>query len=197
VVSGKRYPKSQMLSYEGRWVSAEHRDTFFQRIREGLPLSANSLVPGPHGYGGFWWRFLAKIIDGVILGIVGQVVQFVGMALMLGRTPFDPVKPDPAAMAGYFAVIFLVMAINILIGLGYTWFFVAKYQATPGKMAAGLKIVRSDGTPLSNGRIIGRHFAEWISCIMLYIGYLMAAWDPEKQALHDRICDTRVIRTRS
>ncbi len=56
--------------------------------------------------------------------------------------------------------------------------------------------MRADGTPLSTGRIIGRHFAEMISNMILCIGYMMAGWDDEKRALHDRICDTRVIRTR-
>jgi uncharacterized RDD family membrane protein YckC len=40
---------------------------------------------------------------------------------------------------------------------------------------------------------LGRHFAKILSGIILYIGYLMAFWDDEKRALHDRICSTRVI----
>ena len=41
-------------------------------------------------------------------------------------------------------------------------------------------------------RAIGRHFSEWLSSI-LFIGYIMAAFDEEKRALHDRICGTRVV----
>jgi uncharacterized RDD family membrane protein YckC len=63
-------------------------------------------------------------------------------------------------------------------------------------MALGLKLVRSDGERLSAGRIIGRYFSEWLSAIILCIGYIMVAFDEEKQALHDRICDTRVIRVK-
>jgi uncharacterized RDD family membrane protein YckC len=63
-------------------------------------------------------------------------------------------------------------------------------------MALGLKVVRADGTALTTGRIIGRHFAEWLSSLILAIGYIMAAFDDQKRALHDRICDTRVIRSR-
>jgi uncharacterized RDD family membrane protein YckC len=70
------------------------------------------------------------------------------------------------------------------------------YGATPGKMALGLKIVRPDGGPISAGRAVGRYFAEILSALTLMIGYMMAGWDSEKRALHDRIADTRVIKTR-
>ena len=63
-------------------------------------------------------------------------------------------------------------------------------------MSLGLKLIRSDGTKLSFGRIIGRYFAEWISTLLLFMGYIMAGFDEEKRSLHDRICDTRVIRTK-
>jgi uncharacterized RDD family membrane protein YckC len=80
--------------------------------------------------------------------------------------------------------------------IGYEVFFVRKYDATPGKMAMGLKILRPDGSKLSVGRIIGRYFASIISALILLIGYIMAAFDEEKRALHDRLADTRVIKTK-
>src|SRR4051794_36340446 len=53
-MSGKRYPKREMVQYEGRWISAEHRDEFFQRLREGVPvLNPQTVTVAPHGYGGF------------------------------------------------------------------------------------------------------------------------------------------------
>jgi uncharacterized RDD family membrane protein YckC len=85
---------------------------------------------------------------------------------------------------------------NITLAIIYAVFFISRYSATPGKMAVGLKLVRSDGSPLSTGRIIGRYFSEWLSSIILFIGYIIAAFDEEKRALHDRICDTRVIRAK-
>jgi uncharacterized RDD family membrane protein YckC len=88
------------------------------------------------------------------------------------------------------------MLCGLGIGLLYNWYFISRHAATPGKMALGLKIVRPNGVPLTDGRIIGRFFAEWISGIVLYIGYIMAGLDDQKQALHDRICDTRVIKAK-
>jgi hypothetical protein len=47
------------------------------------------------------------------------------------------------------------------------------------------------------GRIVGRHFSEWVSGMILLIGYIMAAFDKEqRRALHDHMCDTRVIDVR-
>jgi uncharacterized RDD family membrane protein YckC len=72
------------------------------------------------------------------------------------------------------------------------WFLVNK-SATPGKLILGLQVVRTDGRPFTWGAGIGRFFAYFLSSLTLYIGFLMAAWDEEKRALHDRICDTRVV----
>ena len=69
-----------------------------------------------------------------------------------------------------------------------------RFGATPGKMACGLKVVMADGGKVTYLRALGRAFSEILSGIILYIGYIMAGFDDEKRALHDRICDTRVIK---
>ena len=63
-------------------------------------------------------------------------------------------------------------------------------------MAMGMKLLRSNGDKLTVGRIVGRYFSNYLSMLTLFIGYIMAGFDDEKRALHDRICDTRVIKTR-
>ena len=61
-------------------------------------------------------------------------------------------------------------------------------------MACGIRVINADGTlKISLGKAIGRGFAEILGQMILYIGYLMVAWDSEKRALHDHICNTRVI----
>ena len=81
------------------------------------------------------------------------------------------------------------------IALLYALFFISKYQGTPGKLILGMKIVRADGSRLSTGRIIGRYFAEWINGFALGLTYIMVGVDlPEHRGLHDRICDTRVVK---
>jgi uncharacterized RDD family membrane protein YckC len=186
--SGKTYPKSQMVQYEGQWIAAEHRDEFFQRLREGVA------IPGRFAYGGFWIRFGAKILDGIILSVASVSINFFLIRkIFLGSLRIGQTRFPAGALLEYNVVSTLI---NLGIGLTYAIFFISRYSATPGKMAVGLKLVRSDGSQLSTGRIIGRHFSEVLSYLTLLIGYIMAAFDEEKRALHDRICDTRVIRAK-
>ena len=76
----------------------------------------------------------------------------------------------------------------------YEIVMIKKYGATVGKMAMKIRVVRPDGDSISYGRSTGRYFAKVLSGMILYIGYLMAFWDDEKCALHDRICQTRVVK---
>jgi uncharacterized RDD family membrane protein YckC len=189
-VSGKRYPRREMVQYEGKWISAEHRDQYFERLREGIPQ------PGQFTYGGFWIRVVAKILDSIIIGIVG-----VGLNMLVAKVVLGSPNYFGRALMKYNAHDRLVyQAISFPLGIGlaiaYACFFILRWDATPGKMALGLKLVRSDGERLTVGRIVGRYFSEWLSAIILCMGYVMVAFDDQKQALHDRICDTRVIRAK-
>lgn len=91
----------------------------------------------------------------------------------------------------------LAMILNVLqiaIAATYTTWFLGRYGATLGKMACKIKVVTADGERVSYARACGRHFAEFISSLILFIGYIMAAFDNQKRTLHDRICNTRVVR---
>ncbi|NIO10221.1 MAG: hypothetical protein GTO40_20335 [Deltaproteobacteria bacterium] len=61
-------------------------------------------------------------------------------------------------------------------------------------MACHLKVITADGGKISYGRACGRHFSEYLSALTLCIGYLMSAFDEKKRALHDRVCNTLVVR---
>ena len=66
-------------------------------------------------------------------------------------------------------------------------------QATVGKMVLGMVVTDVNGGRISFGRATGRHFAKWLSALILGIGFLMAAFTERKQALHDMIADTLVV----
>jgi len=68
-------------------------------------------------------------------------------------------------------------------------------QATVGKMVLGLKVTDLEGHRISFARATGRHFAKLISAMILLIGYIMAGFNERKQALHDMIAGTLVVRT--
>lgn len=191
-VSGKRYPKREMIQYEGQWISAEHRDAYFQRLREGVALPGVGAVPGPYGYGGFWRRFLAFAVDSILLWVVMVVlsmflVPFIGN--WLSHNPSRPGLPIVSMLVFY--------TFGLAFWFGYHIFFIRKYDATVGKLAMGIKIVRSDGGKLGVGRIVGRAFSYMLSGFFFYIGFIIAGFDRQKRALHDHICDTRVIKTRA
>lgn len=190
-VSKGRYFQRDMVPYEGRLISAEHKDAYFQRLREGVAAQGQMV------YAGFWIRFGAKFLDGLLLWVVNTATNLGISMLIFGRFIFEPnineVDEQVSLFMAYQGITFLV---NLTIGLLYSWFFLRRYAATPGKMALGLKVVRADGSALGHGRIIGRYFAELLSGMILAIGYIMAAFDEEKRTLHDRICETRVIRSR-
>jgi len=150
-------------------------------------------APAPYGleYAGFWIRFLAKIIDGLIIGVlVGIPIGFFLVPRLLsGNTA------QLQTWLSYFMG-FGWQLLEAAVGLLFNGFFLGKFGATPGKMALGLKVVNPDGTPISYGRAFGRSAAEIVSRLICFIGYILAAFDPQKRALHDHIASTRVIRTR-
>lgn len=189
-VSGQRRPKRDMLEFEGRWVSAEHKEAFFQRLREGVaPV-------GEMVYAGFWPRVGAKIIDSIIVGVVNVGVAVVAGGLM-GAIFASSMDNPNTAIAVALGIQAVTQVTGILIALFYSIYFIRKQDATPGKRLLGLKVLRADGSSLTKGRIVGRYFAEIVSSITLLIGYLMVAFDKEeRRALHDRICDTRVVKVR-
>ncbi len=166
-------------------------------VVRGMAPAAGA-VAGRH-YGGFWIRFVARVIDGIINVIlrlpflllfglgVGGLGRGAGLGEVRGGLLFGP------AMAGIFGISTLI---GLAIGVAYEVYFLSAHGATPGKMALGLKVIRADGGAISPMLALARFFASWVSAIILLIGYIMAAFDAEKRALHDRICETRVIHSR-
>ena len=83
---------------------------------------------------------------------------------------------------------------SILIPMVYlAWMHSSSNQASLGKMAVGIKVVRTDGERISFLRGIGRYFGYMLSSLLLMIGLIMAAFTDRKQALHDFMCDTLVV----
>jgi uncharacterized RDD family membrane protein YckC len=175
---GKPFAQDDMIRFGDAWVCAICKPLFVQKIKEGLS------VAGAMDYAGFWIRFGAKIIDWIIVGFVSFII-----AIPLG---FFSVT-TPSSSTSVFTMVLLPL-LNYAIPASYVTFFVGKYGATPGKMACKLKVVTADNARVSYPRAFGRYFAEILSGLILLIGYIMAAFDDEKRSLHDRICDTRVIR---
>ncbi|WP_282268105.1 RDD family protein [Stenotrophomonas sp. PS02298] len=143
---------------------------------------------------GFWKRVAAYFIDYVILTTFTYIVL---IPLSILGAVVGGVSGGSDSAAGSIGM-FLTLGIGYLIifvgNLMYpAWMHSSKYQATLGKMAVGIKVVRSNGERLTMGRAVGRFFAYILSSITLCIGFVMAAFTERKQALHDIICDTLVV----
>ena len=177
---GNSFPQEELIRYQNSLVCTNCKPIFFQKVREGVA------IPGTLNYAGFWIRCGAKIIDSMITGVVQLVIMLV-FGPMLGFNIFSTEPPTNFS--------FLILY-PFLFGsyIFYAVYFVGRFGATPGKMALGLKIVSSSGDPVSYGKAFARFFAEIVSGLICYVGYIMAAFNDERKTLHDQICDTRVIR---
>ena len=141
-------------------------------------VSYSAAVPADNSaYGGFWIRFVAIIIDWVILGAL------IYPAFSIPRYGYGRV----GAYQGF--------------GFFAGWLYEAlllssPWQATIGKKLLGLKVTDEFGQRISFGRATGRHFAKIISMIICFIGFIMAAFTYHKRALHDMIAGTLVMKER-
>jgi len=189
---GRPFPPRDLLQIGSMTVCAGCKDAVMQRLREGaLP---GGLAYQGRQYGGFWIRFAAIFIDGIILGVVGAIINVPFQLVFVASAPSANVTDPMSLFTRTLGLAAVLLAINTGIALLYeSWFVVAK-GATPGKMVLSLEVIRADGTRPGWGLAIGRYFAKMLSSLTLYIGYIMAGFDDEKRALHDRICETRVIR---
>ncbi|HEY9729657.1 MAG TPA: RDD family protein [Chroococcales cyanobacterium] len=151
-----------------------------------LPVSQLPAVD----YAGFWLRLIASWIDGVILSIPWLVTVFACMWLF-----YDPSR-DEEANPIFYGIAFLVA--NFVFFLP-SWLYYAIMESSPtratvGKMVLGIVVTNLEGNKISFSQATGRHFAKIISVIMLYRGYLMAAFTDKKQALHDIMAGCLVVK---
>ena len=161
-------------------------------------VAAAPVVAGPYtpvsaaavGYGGFWIRVVAFIIDAIIVRAVAWPVSMIlglgGLAGMMGGFPLGVLGLH---LFGSGVVLMLVLFGSWL----YEAFMLSSpYQATLGKMIFGMKVTDLYGNRISFARATGRHFAKWLSGMLLGIGYIMVGFTERKQGLHDMLAGTLV-----
>ncbi len=113
-------------------------------------------------------RFIALVIDSLILGVITWFLS------NLGGT-------------GY--------GLSFLAGLAYNWYFWTRQNGqTPGKQMMKIRVIKTDGGPISDSDAILRYIGYYISGFILALGYLWAIWDENHQGWHDKIANTYVVR---
>lgn len=147
-------------------------------------------------HAGFWRRWIALLLDQLVLGVGFYAVAFV---LILGAgfaggfdwlRDVDPDAPPALLVVAYLALFF---GYYVVAGLYFSLMESSRHQATLGKQVLGIKVVDGHGRRLSFGRALGRWAAATLSYVTLYIGFLMAAFTQRKRALHDMVAGTQVV----
>jgi uncharacterized RDD family membrane protein YckC len=164
-----------------------------------LPAYAPAWPPPPTpaafaGYAGFWRRVAAYVIDSLVLTAALLLVTLIGgfaFGVYVGLSGVATPTQDQLT-----SVLQLPVDGAVLAGswLYFTLFEASSLQATLGKLALGIRVTDLNGQRIGWGRANGRFFGKFLSGIILGIGYLMVAWTARKQALHDMVAATLVVR---
>jgi uncharacterized RDD family membrane protein YckC len=151
------------------WPPGQPGQPGYQQQGYGYSYGAAPLQPA-----GFWARFAAALIDGLILG-----------------APVNILVRAAADTAG------LVQLIGFIAGVAYYAVLEGGSGQTVGKMALSIKVVDQDSWQpgIGVGRGIGRYFARWLSALPFLLGYFWMLWDKDKQTFHDKLARTRVVKT--
>ena len=166
----------------------------------------------PASPAGFWKRTVAYSLDVMVLSLLYQLVFSVILTLLAGADMawlLDLLWRAKALQASgdldgarqlWYELWPWVRRMAWISSLGYALIGAAYFagmeaspwQATLGKRVLGLKVVSTDGRPIGPARALLRYFAAGISWLLLNLGHAMAAWTPDKRALHDYVAGTRV-----
>jgi uncharacterized RDD family membrane protein YckC len=171
---------------------ALEQTNFCQYCGHPLHPEAQERLSSTAPYGGFWRRCAALIIDEMFISVV-----VVGAEAVVGAIAGVNSGLRLAIFGG--RQLGAVFALKFMGGTLIHWLYWAGlessgYQATLGKMMLGLIVTDLNGEPIDFGRATGRYFGKFISSLLLLFGFLMAGWTGKKQALHDIMAGTLVVR---
>ena len=135
-------------------------------------------------YAGFWRRLVAYLIDYLIIGAGAFAVGFL-IGIVAGVAGAD-------VNGGWLVAIYVITIAGYY--LYYAFMESSANQATVGKIALGLKVTDEEGNRISFGRALSRTVAKILSALILFMGFVMAGFTDRKQALHDKIAHTLVVK---
>jgi uncharacterized RDD family membrane protein YckC len=226
-------------------------DSFHQDVQQAVPIakmtpvSSNEMPRASGENAGFWMRFLAAIIDGILVSIITSIISSI-FGLNRAMIRLNEISRSVAAGGSIEAIqneagalvapIFLSLVFSLLVN----WLYFAllessKSQATLGKMALGLKVSNLSEQPIGFGQATWRYFAKqipglvslivlsfgmipiipvisdptsaaaraaagtfllvfFVSLLIAIVPFLMAGFTAKKQALHDILAKTLVVK---
>ena len=140
-------------------------------------------------YAGFWLRLGAYLVDLIIMVIIDYAIYF-APGFVYFAIVGELGSNEPAANA--FAVVVLVLC--VVVSIAYPICFWRWRGQTPGKMAAGIRVVRIDGSPLGWRAAAMRFLGYLVNWLTLGVLFLWVAADDRKRGIHDRMAGTCVVR---
>jgi uncharacterized RDD family membrane protein YckC len=149
----------------------------FPKLEDAVPMAFTPEA----GYAPFWKRAAAAVVDGILWTVAYYLVGAIAVLLV--------VLPGGSSYG--------TMSISI-IGVFIGWLYNAlmessPWQATFGKMLLDIRVCDMNGDVISFRRATGRYFAKYVSTALLFLGFLLPLFRPNKQALHDRMARTLVV----
>jgi uncharacterized RDD family membrane protein YckC len=161
---------------------------------EQIPHSS-SIAAGNLSYAGFWRRFVASLLDFIIIGILLFICRLVLNAIGLDRLREPIIGEDRLESTWWTVMVFGESLLSLAVGILYYGYFESSIrQASPGKRALGIIVTDLDRERISPGRAVGRHMASILSDAIFFIGYLIQPFTKKRQALHDVIASTLVLK---
>ncbi|MDP1991745.1 MAG: RDD family protein [Syntrophales bacterium] len=150
------------------------------------------------GFGGFWRRLWAYMVDKFILYLLSLILFLIGLIAMGlgGVSPWSiVVTGDLPRGMGFFMALYLMTA--LLMDMVYYIWFHGTVGQTLGKRLLGLRVIRISGEKMTLGIAFLRWVGSLVSGIFFFLGFLWIAFDGRKQGWHDKIAATLVVRVRN
>jgi uncharacterized RDD family membrane protein YckC len=164
----------------------------------GYPAPVYAAQAGTR-YGGFWIRLVARIIDGIIVGVPLGVIFFVLVAIAGGIASTANTTDQNAQAAvglGLVGVVLLVALLGTVGTVIYYVYFWGTSGQTLGMRILNLRIVDANtGGPIGIGRAVIRYLMTIVNSAACYIGWIWVAFDPRKQGWHDKVANSVVIQS--
>jgi uncharacterized RDD family membrane protein YckC len=191
------YETAQPATYPGTTGAPAYYTTPSATTPDGVPLA------------GWWWRVLARVLDGFIamplylLAVLPVIASqwddlqqwFDDLTYAAENNTPDPPTPDVFNLTTGPGL--ALLASGLVAYLVYEIVFLLWKQATPGKLIVGLRVRRRDEPGLPTGAVLGRAgflLLGQFCVLLLLLDYLWPLWDDKKQALHDKVVGTNVVR---
>ena len=156
------------------------RQTLHDRVVRSVVLRRTPERTRPAGdavrYAGFWRRAMAGAVD------------FIACTFVMGA-----VLVPLAMFTGVYSYALTIVVVVVLLFAYQVLCWIAAPQSTFGMMLADIYVANLDQKRLTSKRAVGRFFARWLSLVTI-VGLLMQLLTGRRQALHDRMCGTVVLR---